>query len=107
MTTLEEKLQKLPPQRQKLIAARADELITEERTLQALRKELAMTQGEMAERLEVGQENISRLEKRSDMKLSTLQGYIEALGGQLNLTVQFPGREPIRLRDIGTSHTAR
>ena len=69
---------------------------------QALRKALTMTQEEMAARLQVNQENISRLEKRSDMKISTLQGYIEALGGKLNLTVDFPGRAPIRLQDIGT-----
>ncbi len=54
---------------------------------------------------QVNQENISRLEKRSDMKISTLQVYIEALGGKLNLTVDFPGRAPIRLQDIGMGHT--
>lgn len=54
---------------------------------------------------QVNQENTSRLEKRSDMKISTLQGYIEALGGKLNLTVDFPGRAPIRLQDIGMGDT--
>lgn len=103
MKTLEEKLQALPESRQQAIAARADELIAEEMTLQALRKALALTQEEMAERLMVNQENISRLEKRSDMKISTLQGYIEALGGKLNLTVDFPGHAPIRLQDIGVT----
>lgn len=103
MKTLEEKLQTLPTHRQQAIAARADALIDEEMTLQALRKALTMTQEEMATRLQVNQENISRLEKRSDMKVSTLQGYIEALGGKLNLTVDFPGRAPIRLQDIGAA----
>ncbi len=103
MKTLEEKLQTLPAHRQQTIAARADALILEEMTLQALRKALTMTQEEMAARLQVNQENISRLEKRSDMKISTLQGYIEALGGKLNLTVDFPGRAPIRLQDIGAA----
>ena len=103
MKTLEEKLQTLPAHRQQAIAVRADALILEEMTLQALRKALTMTQEEMAARLQVNQENISRLEKRSDMKISTLQGYIEALGGKLNLTVDFPGRAPIRLQDIGTT----
>ena len=105
MKTPEEKLQTLPAHRQQAIAARADALILEEMTLQALRKALTMTQEEMAARLQVNQENISRLEKRSDMKISTLQGYIEALGGKLNLTVDFPGRAPIRLQDIGMGHT--
>lgn len=103
MKTLEEKLQTLPAHRQQAITARADTLILEEMTLQALRKALTMTQEEMAARLQVNQKNISRLEKRSDMKISTLQGYIEALGGKLNLTVDFPGRAPIRLQDIGAA----
>ena len=99
--TLDQKLQELSPQRQQSIKARTSALIFEERTLQTLRKQLDMTQEEMARRLQIGQENISRLEKRSDMKLSTLQAYIEALGGELDLTVQFPGHTPIKLQDIG------
>ncbi len=55
MKTLEEKLQTLPAHRQQAIAVRADALILEEITLQALRKALTMTQEEMAARLQVNQ----------------------------------------------------
>lgn len=103
MKTLADKLQALPAHRQQAIAVRAEALIEEEMTLQALRKALAMTQEEMATHLQVNQENISRLEKRSDMKISTLQAYVEALGGTLSLTVDFPGRAPIRLQDFSTT----
>ena len=45
---------------------------------------------------------VSRLERRADMKLSTLREYVRALGGDLQLMVTFPGDLPVRLRDIGT-----
>lgn len=101
MKTLADQLQALSPERQAAIQARAEALIAEERTLQALRQALGLTQEEMATRLQIGQENISRLEKRGDMKLSTLQGYVEALGGELRLTVTFPDRAPIPLQGFG------
>jgi hypothetical protein len=44
---------------------------------------------------------ISRLEKRSDMLLSTLRLYIESLGGKLQLVAQFPGRPPVVLDHLG------
>jgi hypothetical protein len=43
----------------------------------------------------VGQDTISRLEKRSDMLLSTLRRYVEAMGGKLELVAQFPDRPPM------------
>ena len=45
---------------------------------------------------------VSRLERRADMKLSTLREYVRALGGDLQLMVTLPGDVPVRLRDIGT-----
>jgi hypothetical protein len=47
------------------------------------------------------QSNVSRLEKNSDMLLSTLQGYIAALGGKLSLTVELPNKPPIALTGLG------
>lgn len=43
------------------------------------------------------QSNVSRLEKGSDMLLSTLRQYVEAIGGKLDLTVELPNEPPIRL----------
>lgn len=66
-------------------------------TLQALRKARELTQERMAELLGVGQDSISQLENRTDMLLSTLRSYVEAMGGSLDLIVRFPDRPPVSL----------
>lgn len=94
---LEEIIQKIPLERQKKIEERASELIAEEMTLQDLRKARSLTQERMAELLSIRQDSVSRLEKRTDLLLSTLRSYIKAMGGELQLTVTFPERPPINL----------
>ncbi len=76
---------------------RAKEMIAEYLTLQDLRKARELTQVRMAELLGITQDNVSRLEKRSDVLISTLRSYIEAMGGKLDLTVRFPDRDPVLL----------
>ncbi len=66
-------------------------------TLQELRKAHDLTQEALAAKLNIKQENVSRIEKRSDLLLSTLRGYVEAMGGELELIVQFPDSPPITL----------
>jgi hypothetical protein len=44
---------------------------------------------------------VSRLEQRSDLRISTLRGYVEAMGGRLSLVAEFPNRPPIVLTGIG------
>jgi transcriptional regulator with XRE-family HTH domain len=92
-----------PPARQQKIKKRAAELIAEELTLRDLRRAKQITQEEVARRLHGRQVYVSRLERRADMKLSTLRDYVRALGGDLQLMVTFPGDAPVKLRDIGTS----
>jgi hypothetical protein len=91
----------LPPARRAKIKARAAEIVAEEMALSDLRKSKEMTQEEVAERLGGRQVYVSRLERRSDMKLSTLRDYVKAIGGQLQLIVTFPKGEAVRLKDIG------
>lgn len=91
-----------PPARQRKIKRRASELIAEEFTLRDLRKAKQVTQEEVAQRLRGRQVYVSRLERRADMKLSTLREYVRALGGDLQLMVTFPGDAPVRLGNIGT-----
>jgi DNA-directed RNA polymerase specialized sigma subunit len=74
--TLEQKMAALSPARRKKVEARTAELIEEERSLCDLRRAMALTQERMAENLGIGQESISRLEKRSDLLISTLRGYV-------------------------------
>jgi transcriptional regulator with XRE-family HTH domain len=99
----EEILAGLPAERQAKIKARAAELIAEEFALRDLRKSRRVTQAEMAQRLGGQQVYVSRLEGRSDMKLSTLRNYVRALGGELQVMVTFPDNETLKLKDIGAS----
>lgn len=86
--------------------AEIDSLYEEQRarylTLQELRKAHNLTQEALATKLNIKQENVSRIEKRSDLLLSTLKGYIEAMGGQLQLVVQFPDSPPINLEGFSS-----
>ena len=82
------------------VEARAQELIAEQLTLQDIRKARKLTQAQMATTLNIGQDSISRLEKRSDMMLSTMRGYIEAMGGSLELVARFPKRAPVIIASI-------
>ena len=97
---LKDKIAALPPERQQQIALMTAELIAEEKTLRDLRLALSLTQERMAETLGVGQESISRLEKRSDLLISTLGSYIKAMGGELRLVAEFPDRQPIVLKGL-------
>jgi DNA-binding XRE family transcriptional regulator len=69
--------------------------------LRELREARSRTQVAMARKLGVKQVSISRLESRSDPRLSTLEKYINAMGGRLHLIVEFPEDEPVVLTGIG------
>jgi hypothetical protein len=84
-------LAKLPKKRQQAIAKRAAELIAEEATLRQLRVARERSQEEIAIKLHIKQAAVSKLERRTDMYLSTLRSYIEAMGGQLEIIARFPG----------------
>jgi transcriptional regulator with XRE-family HTH domain len=70
-------------------------------SLRDLRKAMNRTQVEVAKSLKVGQDAVSRYEQRADMLLSTLQGYVHAMGGELDLIVKFPDRGPVKLKSLG------
>ena len=95
----------LSPARRRKIDARAATLIAEERSLQELRQAHKLTQKRMAQVLGIGQDSVSRLEQRSDLLISTLRGYIEALGGRLSLVAEFPDQEPVILSGIAALDT--
>jgi transcriptional regulator with XRE-family HTH domain len=98
---LEEMLGRLPADRRRRVEARAAELIAEELSLRDLRKALGKTQVAVAKRLGMKQENVSRIEQRADMLLSTLDNYLNALGGSLRLVAEFKGRAPVTLSGFG------
>lgn len=100
--TLEDKIAELSPNRQQKIKSNTAFLIEEEKTMQDLRKAFAMTQVAMAKALGIRQESVSRLEKRSDLLISTLESYVEAMGGKLRFVAEFPDRPPVLLKGLNT-----
>jgi transcriptional regulator with XRE-family HTH domain len=92
---INEIIQKLPSDRVQKIEMRAAELIAEHMTLRDVRKARELTQERMSELLGIRQDSISKLEKRTDLLLSTLRSYINAMGGTLQLVVEFPDRPSV------------
>ena len=93
-------IKKLSAAQRKKVETRAAQLIAEELTLCEVRKARKLTQQKIAKSLHIGQEGVSKIEKRSDLLISTLRGYVEAMGGHLSLVAEFPDREPIVLSGI-------
>jgi DNA-binding XRE family transcriptional regulator len=100
MTNLERARKELSPARRKKVEARAAQLIAEEMTLQELRRARKLTQVRMAKQLGIGQDGVSKLEKRADLMISTLRRSVEAMGGRLSLVAEFPDRDPVALSGI-------
>jgi len=107
MKTLEQKLKEVSPGRQEKIKARTRELVAREMSLRELRHAVSKTQTTVARTLNMGQDGVSRLERRSDLLLSTLRNYVEAVGGSLTLVVQFPDKEPVAIGGLGETVTAK
>src|ERR1039457_4001081 len=81
-TNVDDIIRKLSPALRKKVEARAAQLIAEEMTLRELRHARKLTQVRMAKTLGITQDGVSRLEKRSDLLLSTLRKSVEAMGGE-------------------------
>ena len=100
-----DKIRQLRPAQRKKVEARAAELMAEEMTLRELRKARKLTQVRIAKTLGIKQDSVSRLEKRSDVLLSTLRKTVEAMGGTLSLVAQFPDRDPVVLSALSEDPT--
>jgi len=90
MRTLSDVMTDLSPEQREAVDRKAKRLIKAE-ALRQLRALSAMTQQELAEATGISQHNISRLERREDMLVSTLASYVEGLGGRLRLIAEIPG----------------
>jgi DNA-binding transcriptional regulator YiaG len=73
------------------------EINSRQATLRRLREARALTQSTLAELLDMDQSEVSRLEHRSDMLLSTLKRFIEATGGEMHVVVSYPDGGPVEL----------
>ena len=99
-TNVDDIIRKLSPTLRKKVEARAAQLIAEEMTLRELRHARKLTQVRIAKTLGITQDSVSRLEKRTDLLLSTLRKTVEAMGGSLSLVAEFPDRAPVILSGI-------
>jgi len=89
--------EKMSPERQERIRKRTEELLAE-LPLQELRQARALSQQELAEVLGLNQATVSKLERRTDMYLSSLRRFVEAMGGELEISASFPdGKVRIQL----------
>ncbi len=99
--TLDELISTLPPEEQAGIEVRFQELRQEVESLRQLRVIAGKVQADIATALHIKQPSVSRIEKQTDMYLSTLRSYVEAIGGELELIVRLPSRPPLQLRNLG------
>ena len=106
-TNVDDIIKNLSPTQRKKVEARAAQLIAEEMTLRELRHARKLTQVRMAKKLGITQDSVSRLEKRSDLLLSTLRKTVRAMGGNLSLVAEFPDRAPVVLSGIAEDYSGQ
>lgn len=91
----------LPAEEQEAIETRYQELKQDVEGLRELRQIAGKAQADIAYALNIKQPSVSQIERQTDMYLSTLRSYVEAVGGQLELTVKLPARRTLKLQSIG------
>jgi len=104
---IRDKIAKLKASQQKKIENRAAEIIAEEMSLRDLRKARKLTQARLAKTLGITQDSVSRLEKRSDLLLSTLRKTVKAMGGDVRIVAEFPDRAPVVLSELSENDEPR
>lgn len=87
--TFSELTKDFSPERRARIEAKKAEL-RREMDLAELRQALALTQSTLAEALGVGQAEVSKIEQRTDVFVSTLRRFVQAMGGELEINAVFP-----------------
>src|SRR5207302_10096788 len=104
---IRDKMGKLNAAQRKKVEDRAAEIIAEEMSLRDLRKARKLTQTRVAKTLGITQDSVSRLEKRSDLLLSTLRKTVKAMGGDVQIVAQFPDRSPVLPSHLAEEHPRR
>jgi transcriptional regulator with XRE-family HTH domain len=98
-TRFKDLLAALPEERRAAINRRSDDLLLE-LALQELRQARALSQEELGRALNINQASVSKLERRTDMYISTLRRFVEAMGGELEITARFPEAR-VRITQFG------
>lgn len=104
---IRQKIAKLSAAQRKKVEGRAAEIIAEEMSLRDLRKARKLTQARVAKALGITQDSVSRLEKRSDVLLSTLRKTVKAMGGDVRIVAEFPDRAPVVLSELSEDDPPR
>ncbi len=91
---------KMSPEARARARNRAQKII-EEMPLEELRAARELTQRQLAQILEIDQSAVSKLERRTDMYLSTLSGFIKAMGGSLEIRAVFPDTGAVVITGFG------
>ena len=102
--TIDEVIAELPPPQREAIEARAQELLLRVEGLKALRILAERSQEQIAESLGIKQPSVHKIERQTDLYLSTLRRFIEAAGGELELRVTLPGKGVIQLTTMADLH---
>ncbi len=102
--TLDQVMAALPEARRHAIEARAQDLLADIEGLRALRTLAERSQEQIADTLGIKQPSVHKIERQTDLYLSTLRRFVEAAGGTLELRVELPGKGTIRLTGIGDIH---
>ena len=100
----------MPPAARQEVQSRVKKMLAD-MPLNELRQARGLSQKKLAEKLHIQQPAVAKMEKRTDMYLSTLRSHIEAMGGELDVIARFPdGSVRIsnfsELEDIADNHSA-
>ena len=95
LTSAEDLRRRRPPNRKRLEAIKRS--VELDIALNELRERRGITQQQVAEHLETSRPNVSRIEREDDIRMTTLQRYVVALGGELELVVRFPDGERLTI----------
>ena len=99
--TLEEVMDAMPADERAAVEARTQELLAEVEGLKALRILAKRSQEQIAQGLGIKQPSVLKIERQTDLYLSTLRRFVEAAGGTLELRIQLPGTGVLSLTGMG------
>jgi transcriptional regulator with XRE-family HTH domain len=100
MISHEDYMKKLKPGQLAKVKEMARQLIEEEKSLREIRKARECSQAELAQKMGMNQGDLSKFERRTDVYLSTVRHYVEALGGTLELVATFPDTGPVKIAHV-------
>ena len=97
---LKDVIDALPSKRRAELDRRFKELVDEVESLRELRRLSRKSQAKIAKKLKISQPAVSKIERQTNMYLSTLRSYVEAMGGELDVIVRLPNRGPVKVKSL-------